>query len=123
MDNRKIIVSSYLVAAMVTWFLSRSFVIWLSTIVYAIKRLPGLKLGLEGIPATAALVMFMVLLRNSKVNAVMDEVVLELKKVTWPGKDDVMKSTWVVLVCIVIISLILAGFDVLWGKVIGYLLS
>lgn len=123
MDNRKIIVSSYLVAAMVTWFLSRSFVIWLSTIVYAIKRLPGLKLGLEGLPAIAALVMFMVLLRNPKVNAVMDEVVLELKKVTWPGKDDVMKSTWVVLVCIVIISLILAGFDVLWGKVIGYLLS
>ena len=123
MDNRKIIVSSYLVASMVTWFLSRSFVLWLSTKVYEIRRLPGLKFGLEAVPAIAALLVFVVLLRHSKVNAVMDEVIVELKKVTWPSKDDVMKSTWVVLVCIVIISLVLAGFDVLWGKVIGYLLS
>lgn len=123
MDNRKIIISSYLVTSMVTWFLSRSFVVWLSTKVYEIRRLPGLKIGLEALPAIAALLTFVVLLRHSKVNAVMDEVIVELKKVTWPSKDDVMKSTWVVLVCIVVISLILASFDVLWGKVIGYLLS
>jgi len=108
---------------MVAWFLSRSFVVWLSTTVYEIRRLPGLKIGLELVPAIAALVVFMVLLRHPKVNTVMEEVILELKKVTWPSKNDVMKSTWVVLVCIVIISLILAGFDVMWGKVIGYLLS
>lgn len=123
MDNRKIIISSYLISSMVAWFLSRSFVVWLSTTVYEIRRLPGLKIGLELVPAIAALVVFMVLLRHPKVNTVMEEVILELKKVTWPSKNDVMKSTWVVLVCIVIISLILAGFDVMWGKVIGYLLS
>lgn len=123
MDNRKIIVSSYIVTSMVTWFLSRSFVVWLSTKVYEIRRLPGLKFGLEAIPAIAALVTFVVLLRHPKANEVLDEVIIELKKVTWPIKEDVVKSTWVVLVCIFFISLILAGFDVMWGKVIGYLLS
>jgi preprotein translocase SecE subunit len=123
MDNRKIIVSSYIVASMVTWFLSRSFVVWLSTKVYEIRRLPGLKFGLEAIPAIAALVTFVVLLRHPKANTVLDEVIIELKKVTWPSREDVVKSTWVVLVCIFFISLILAGFDVMWGKVIGYLLS
>jgi preprotein translocase SecE subunit len=123
MDNRKIIVSFYIVTSMVTWFLSRSFVVWLSTKVYEIRRLPGLKFGLEAIPAIAALVTFVVLLRHPKANAVLDEVIIELKKVTWPSKEDVVKSTWVVLVCIFFISLILAGFDVMWGKVIGYLLS
>jgi preprotein translocase SecE subunit len=123
MDNRKIIVSFYLVASMVTWFLSRSFVVWLSTKVYEIRRLPGLKFGLEAVPALAALVMFVGLLRHPKANAVLEEVIIELKKVTWPSREDVVKSTWVVLVCIFFISLILAGFDVIWGKVIGYLLS
>ncbi len=123
MDNRKIIVSSYIVTSMLTWFLSRSFVVWLSTVNYAIRRLPGLKIFLEVVPAIAACAAFVVLLRHPNVNLVMDEVVAELKKVTWPSRDDVLKSTWVVLVCIVIISLILAGFDVMWGKVIGYLLS
>jgi len=123
MDNRKIIVSSYIVTSMVTWFLTRSFVAWLSTKVYEIRRLPGHKFGVEVVPALAALVVFVVLLRHPKVNAFLDEVVIELKKVTWPIRSDVVKSTWVVLVCIFFISLILAGFDVMWGKVIGYLLS
>ncbi|MCX6101782.1 MAG: preprotein translocase subunit SecE [Proteobacteria bacterium] len=123
MDNRKIIVSFYLVASLVTWLLSHNFVLWLSTKVYEIRRLPGLKFGLEAIPAIAALVTFVVLLRHPKTNVVLDEVVIELKKVTWPKKEDVVKSTWVVLVCIVFISLILAGFDAMWGKVISYLLS
>ncbi len=123
MDNRKIIVSSYIATSMVTWFLTRNFVTWLSTKVYEIRRLPGLKFGLEAVPALAALIAFVILLRNPKVNTVLDEVVIELKKVTWPSREDVVKSTWVVLVCIFFISLILAGFDVMWGKVIGYLLS
>ena len=123
MDNRKIIVSFYLVASLVTWLLSHNFVLWLSTKVYEIRRLPGLKFVLEAIPAIAALVTFVVLLRHPKTNVVLDEVVIELKKVTWPKKEDVVKSTWVVLVCIVFISLILAGFDAMWGKVISYLLS
>lgn len=123
MDNRKIIVSSYLVASLVAWFLSHSFIVWLSTKVYEIRRLPGLKIGIEAVPAIAALIVFVVLLRHPKANSVLDEVIIELKKVTWPGREDVVKSTWVVLVCIFFISLILAGFDVLWGKVIGYLLS
>jgi preprotein translocase subunit SecE len=51
-----------------------------------------------------------------------DEVVSELRKVTWPSRDDVVKSTTVVLVCVLIASFILAGFDLIWGKVIGFLL-
>ena len=123
MDNRKIILSSYLATSFLTWFLTRSFFTWLSSKVYEIRRLSGFKYWLEALPVLAAVAVFVVLLRHPKVNAFLDEVVAELKKVTWPSKDDVVKSTWVVLVCIFFISLILAGFDVIWGKVIGYLLS
>ena len=100
MDNRKIIVCTYIVAAFVTGFLSHSFVVWLSTKVYEIRRLPGLKVGIIAVPVIAALAVFVVLLRHPKANAVLDEVIIELKKVTWPSREDVVKSTWVVLVCI-----------------------
>ena len=47
----------------------------------------------------------------------------ELKKVTWPTREDVIKSTWVVMICIGIASLILVGFDLLWGKIFSFLLQ
>jgi preprotein translocase SecE subunit len=53
----------------------------------------------------------------------MDDVIAELKKVTWPNVQDVKKSTVVVMVCILLASGLLAIFDLLFGKVVGFLLS
>ncbi|NBT59558.1 preprotein translocase subunit SecE [bacterium] len=53
----------------------------------------------------------------------MVDVISELKKVTWPNVDDVKKSTIVVMVCILLASGILAFFDLLFGKFVGFLLS
>ncbi|NBV50912.1 preprotein translocase subunit SecE [bacterium] len=53
----------------------------------------------------------------------MDDVISELKKVTWPAADDVKKSTIVVMVCILLASGLLALFDLFFGKVVGFLLS
>jgi preprotein translocase subunit SecE len=36
----------------------------------------------------------------------------ELRKVVWPTRQEAMRTTWVVMLAVVIISLILAGFDV-----------
>ena len=122
MDTRKIILSSYLASAMVVWFLLRSAVAYLHLTFYQVRRLPGIDVIREGVPVLVAAIVFLVLYKNAKANTVLDEVVSELRKVTWPKKDDVVKSTTVVLICIAIASFILAGFDLMWGKVITYLL-
>lgn len=123
MDNRKIILSSYLAAAMVTWFLLRSTVAYLYLTFYQVRRLPGITGLREGLPVLIGMLVFFILYKNARANTVLEEVVSELKKVTWPKREDVVKSTTVVLICIIIASFILAGFDLMWGKLTTFLLQ
>jgi preprotein translocase SecE subunit len=122
MDNRKITVVSYLGAAFILWFLSRSFIHFLYLSFYQIRRFPGVVYAREAIPFLLALILFGLLITNPKANLFFDEVINELRKVTWPSLDDVTKSTTVVLICVGIASVVLAVFDLAWGKLIGYLL-
>lgn len=123
MDNRKLILSFYAFVAAVVWILSRAFVQYLHSTLYQIRRLPGILQVREILPGVLAIIVFFVLLRNARVNTYMEEVVAELKKVTWPNRDDVVRSTIVVLACILIASVILGVFDAMFGKVMGFLLK
>jgi len=123
MDSRKTIVGLYLSAGALVWFLVRTFVQWLNFTFYQVRKLPGIEVAKEILPVAGALITFLVLFRNQKVNEVMVDVISELKKVTWPNVDDVKKSTIVVMVCILLASGILAFFDLLFGKFVGFLLS
>lgn len=122
MDNRKLIVAFYIASSALLWFMARSSLHFLYLTFYQVRRLPGIAVIREVVPILLGGVLFGVLLRHPVVNAYLEDVVSELKKVTWPSRDDVVKSTTVVLVCIVIASFILAGFDLIWGKVITFLL-
>lgn len=51
------------------------------------------------------------------------EVVVELSKVTWPDKADTQRSTKVVIVFSVIISVFLASFDFVWKVITDAVLS
>jgi len=42
----------------------------------------------------------------------LSEARFELRKVVWPTRQEAMRTTWVVMLAVVVISLILAGFDV-----------
>jgi preprotein translocase subunit SecE len=39
------------------------------------------------------------------------EVMVELKRVTWPSKKDTMAATWVVIITVVILSIFLGIVD------------
>jgi len=47
----------------------------------------------------------------------------ELKKVTWPNKQQTMTSTWVVLLVTVILAVFLGLVDLVLSKVIGFILA
>ena len=51
------------------------------------------------------------------------EVAVELAKVTWPDKPDTLRSTRVVIVFSVIVSLFLAFFDLIWKAITDTILS
>lgn len=48
---------------------------------------------------------------------------LELKKVTWPTRQQTMTSTWVVLAVTAVLSIFLGLVDLAFSKVIGYILK
>ena len=43
---------------------------------------------------------------------------IELRRVTWPTKPETISTTWQVLAVVVIMSLVLWGFDNLFGRLI-----
>jgi preprotein translocase SecE subunit len=122
MDARKIILFCHLAAGILVWFLTRAAVNYLYLTFYQVRRFAGITAIREVVPVLLGALVFFLLFRNAKVNLVLDEVVAELRKVTWPARDDVVRSTTVVIICILIASFIFAGFDVLWGKIITFLL-
>lgn len=52
-----------------------------------------------------------------------NDVVTELNKVTWPEKQQMQRSTVVVIVTTLIIAFILGLFDFVWGELTGLIYS
>lgn len=123
MESRKIIIALYLAASGVLWFMTRASIQYLYLTFYHVRRIAGITFIREALPVFLGCLCFAILFKHPRVNLVMEEVISELKKVTWPPRDEVVKATMVVITCILIASFILAGFDVMWGKVIGVLLN
>ena len=59
---------------------------------------------------------------NDKSNAFMNEVVLEMARVTWPTPNDTMKATFLVIVFVLIAGVVLGGFDSLWTWIMKLIL-
>lgn len=70
-----------------------------------------------------SLATLLALRRNERVNTFLNEVVMELSKVTWPLRKETVLSTGVVAVMVAVCSLILFAFDFMWGTITRGLLS
>jgi preprotein translocase subunit SecE len=58
-----------------------------------------------------------------KIKQFFKEVKIELKKVTFPSRDEVIGSTKVVVVLVIIIAVFLGLIDMLLSKLIGMLVQ
>ena len=47
----------------------------------------------------------------------------ELRKVVWPTRQEAMRTTWVVMIAVAILSLILAGFDLIIQAAVKFILG
>ncbi|KRA14400.1 MULTISPECIES: preprotein translocase subunit SecE [unclassified Lysobacter] len=47
----------------------------------------------------------------------------ELRKVVWPTRQEAMRTTWVVMIAVAILSLILAGFDLIIAELVKLILG
>ncbi|MFZ3209030.1 MAG: preprotein translocase subunit SecE [Geobacteraceae bacterium] len=58
----------------------------------------------------------------TKAKNFVDEVKIELVKVTWPTRKETIATTWVVVVIIFLISLYLGACDVVLAKLMRFVL-
>lgn len=61
--------------------------------------------------------------QSNKIVKAYKDVKSEFKKITWPSKNDIVKSTGAVLLCLVIFSIVLTIYDSVFGYVLKYVLN
>ena len=61
------------------------------------------------------------ILKRNDLKTLIGEVILELKNVKWPAKSELILSTIVVIVMVVIVSIILGVFDYVWALTTDFL--
>ena len=110
-------------AALALWFLLRQFLLQM----WELFHLPLMENLPITLPSLIALViaagLFLFFRSNAKSYNFLGEVATELSKVTWPTRQETVASTGVIIVMVGIASLIMFGFDALWGTVTARLLT
>ncbi|MFC0677245.1 preprotein translocase subunit SecE [Lysobacter korlensis] len=71
----------------------------------------------------AAVVVFAVTAKGGQTREFLSESRFELRKVVWPTRQEAMRTTWVVMIAVAVLSLILAGFDVIIQAAVKFLLG
>ena len=59
----------------------------------------------------AAIAVFMLSTKGGQTREFLSEARFELRKVVWPTRQEALRTTWVVMIAVVIMSLVLAAFD------------
>ena len=76
-----------------------------------------------GLPANYSVVDAEIKAMLNKVMPFLNEVRSELKKITWPSRDELVGSTIIVCVIVAIFALILGAMDATFSAFIKYLIS
>ena len=71
----------------------------------------------------AGAVVFLTTAKGAQTREFLSESRFELRKVVWPTRQEALRTTWVVIAAVAILSLILAGFDFLIQRAVEALLS
>lgn len=118
-SNKKWILLSYTIISLLVWI---TFAKFFSAIFgwFNINDLnilgPQFKLStLIGLVITLGALIFAV--KSPVIMTLSDEIIVELRKVSWPTKRETYYSTLVVIITVLIMSVILGLFDAIWLKV------
>lgn len=66
---------------------------------------------------------FLLTAKGAQTREFLSESKFELRKVVWPTRQEAMQTTWVVMIAVAVLSLILAGFDVVIQAAVKWLLG
>ncbi|MFT3896795.1 MAG: preprotein translocase subunit SecE [Thermomonas sp.] len=83
--------------------------------------------AVRGLAVAAGLVLgglvFLATAKGRETREFLGEARFELRKVVWPSRQQAMRTTWVVIGVVILVSLVLAGFDFLIQIAVKWLLG
>ena len=81
------------------------------------------ELAMQGVALMCGVLAGVIAYRNERVFATAADVTRELEKVTWPSKKETYYATIIVIVTVLIATLILSCFDLIWAFLAGKILK
>jgi preprotein translocase subunit SecE len=85
-------------------------------------RIRHIDLLVRGLAVLVSAILFVVLSRNKNANQFMNEVMVELSRVTWPAQKETTSATLVVIVMVIISGLVLGLLDYFWVALLKWIL-
>lgn len=85
-------------------------------------RVRNIDLIIRGVSVALAGILFLVLYRNEQANQFMNEVMVELSRVTWPTQKETTNATMIVIVMVVVSGMILGLLDYLWTTLLKWVI-
>ncbi len=122
-DNKKIITVSFVVLGVLAGFVVDVLIEALSASWGFLARFYAQDIVAHGIPVGIGVITFLVLHLNKKILGWAEEVVVEIKKVVWPSRQQTAASTIAVCFVLILSGILLGVFDYLSSHVIGYLVG
>lgn len=118
-SNKKWILLGYTIISLLVWVTFAKFFnsifTWFNISDFNILG-PQFKLStLIGLVITVGALIYCV--KSPTIMTLSDEIIIELRKVSWPTREETYYSTLVVIITVLIMSAILGLFDAIWLKV------
>ncbi len=123
MNNQRYIVATFLGLATLAGFTLRGLGLpLLASLEVADPQLFGVVNASSLVSLVVGAIIFFVLLRQTQAYAFADEAISELRKTTWPEKEETVRSTAVVIGATLFIAATLASYDFIWAKLTSFFL-
>jgi len=122
--NNKIITLSLMGLGILVWLVTKILMQTAAGMVGGpVGRALNTDFAMHVVPVLLGLLTFGLLQFNAKVMVWAEEVVAEIKKIVWPSQKDTVQMTIVVCIMLVIVGIIIGGFDILSSYAIDGLLN
>lgn len=113
-QRQKFVYGSFIAAAALLYYIVFELASLIAGIYDLEARVQNADLILRGSSILLGFILFVGLWRSDRANQFMNEVVVELSRVTWPTSKDSLRATVVVMIMVLISGLFLGGMDSLW---------
>jgi preprotein translocase subunit SecE len=113
---------SYLALAALVGYILFALAIRLVGVYDLETRVQNVELIVRGASVGLGGLVFLILWRHERVNQFMNEVMIELSRVTWPTQKETSSATFVVIVMVLISGAVLGFLDYVWTQLLRLVL-